>query len=48
MNKVSMQLTAWTGGWTKTGQNTGKANNKTKEKERGQQGNRKLIKFLKV
>lgn len=36
------------GGWPKTGQNTGTANNKTKEKESGQQGKRRLIKFLKV
>ena len=35
-------------GWPKAGQNTGKANNKTKEKESGQQGKRKLIKLLKV
>lgn len=36
------------GGWPKTWQNTGKANNKTEEKESGRQNNRRLIKFLKV
>lgn len=35
------------GGLPKTWQDTGKANNKTKEKESGRQSNR-LIKFLKV